>query len=117
MLPDIPDIFFQLYQLQVSCKVSEASYDSPTFTCMLSIPVGIMLREQAVWFLLLEQFPVPLAGSYKLEQVTALKDVWKFVFSEKMQEKLGKSFEYNSSPFQINVQICHRDDESECSAL
>lgn len=76
-----------------------------------------MLREQAAWFHLHEKFTQFSLGSFKLDQVTALKDVWKFMFTETMQTKLGKTFEYNSSPFQITVNICYKDDTTECGVL
>jgi hypothetical protein len=84
---------------------------------MVSLPVAIMLREQAVWFLVTEKFPVLLSTNFKIDQVTSLKDVWKFVFSEALELKLKKKFEYSSSSFQIQVNVLYQDEISECGAL
>ncbi len=84
---------------------------------MVSLPVAIMLREQAVWFLLTEKFPELLSNNLKIEYVTSLKDVWKMVYTETLEKKLRKKLEYNSSPFQVQINVLYQDEESECSAL
>ena len=97
----------------------KADYDSPSFSCMVSLPVSLMMREQAAWFHLTAKFPQLLLPEIKAsaEQITNLKDVWKFAFTETMALKLGKQFEFNSSPFQVTVNVCYKDDESECACL
>ena len=78
-----------------------------------------MMREQAAWFHLTAKFPQLLSSEIKAsaEQITNLKDVWKFAFTETMAQKLGKQFEFNSSPFQVTVNISYKNDESECACL
>ena len=83
---------------------------------MVSLPVSVMLREQAVWFLLKEKFPKQLADQ-KLDHVTNLKDVWKFIFSHSMEERLNKTFEFNSSPFQVQINVLYKNEDEECKAL
>ncbi|XP_046459555.1 tRNA pseudouridine synthase Pus10-like isoform X2 [Daphnia pulex] len=102
---------------EISQRVIESDYDSPTFSCMVSLPVAIMLREQAVWFLVTEKFPELLSTNFKIDHVTSLKDVWKFVFSEALELKLKKKLEYSSSSFQIQVNVLYQDEISECGAL
>lgn len=92
-------------------------YDSPTFSCMISLPVAIILREQAVWYLLTEKIPHLLTCNLRVDYVTSLKDVWKFVFTEMFEEKLNKKLEYSSSPFQVQISVLYEDEERECSAL
>lgn len=84
---------------------------------MVSLPVAIMLREQAVWFLLVEKFPDLLSKNWKIDHVTSLKDVWKFVYTELLEQKLNKQLEYSSSPFQIQINILYKDEDMECRAL
>jgi len=83
---------------------------------MVSLPVCLMLREQSVWFSLVEKFPQLLTGQ-KLDFVTSLKDVWKFLFCQTLEAKLGKKFEFNSSPFQITIHVLYKDETSECNCL
>lgn len=101
---------------QIAQQVSKMGYDSPTFSCMVSLPVAVMLRDQAVWFLLKEKFPSLMADE-KLDCVTLLKDVWKFIFAPKLAVKLDKKFEFNSSPFQIQIHVLYKDEDSECRCL
>lgn len=96
----------------------EADYDSTTFSCMVSLPVAIMLREQCCWFMLTEKFPeLIVTHKLKIEYVTSLKDVWKMVFTEMLEKKVKKQLEYNSSPFQVQINVLYQDEESECRAL
>ncbi|KZS19858.1 putative tRNA pseudouridine synthase Pus10 [Daphnia magna] len=102
---------------EVCQQVLKFDCDSATFSCMVSLPVAIMLREQAVWFLLTEKFPDLLSKNLKIDYVTSLKDVWKFVFTEALEKKLNKQLEHSSSPFQIHISILYKDEISECGAL
>ena len=102
---------------QICQQVFDMDYDSPTFSCMVSLPVAVMLREQAAWFLLTEKIPQLLDSNLKVEYVTSLKDVWKFVYAKTFEAKLNNKFEYNSSPFQIQLHVLYEDEETECNAL
>ena len=86
---------------------------------MVSLPASVMMREQAAWFQLTAKFPQLLTSFSKVayEHITNLKDVWKYAFTETMALKLGKVFEFNSSPFQITVNVSYKDDEAECACL
>ena len=68
----------------------KADYDSPSFSCMVSLPASVMIREQAAWFQLIAKFPQLLTSFSKVayEHVTNLKDVWKYAFTETMASKL-----------------------------
>ena len=84
---------------------------------MVSVPVATMIREQAVCFQLNDKFPELKSNITKIDLVTTLKDVWKFMFTETLGKKLNKKLEYNSSPFQIQVNVLYQDEDSECGAL
>lgn len=84
---------------------------------MVSLPVAIILREQAVWFMLTEKIPELLFNNLKIEYVTSLKDVWKYVYTDILEEKLHKTLEYSSSPFQVQINVLYQDEDSECGAL
>ena len=110
-------ILINYFYLKIAKHVIESDYDSPTFACMVSLPIAIMLREQAVWFLITEKFPKLLPPNFTVDHVTSLKDVWKFVFSEMLEFKLKKKLAHSSSSFQIQVSVLYPDEISECGAL
>ena len=84
---------------------------------MLSLPPSVMLREHAVWLLAVDKYPEILSDVVKSEHITSLKDVWKFITTAIIEEKVGKKFELNTSPLQVQVNVAYKNDEQECSCL
>ena len=76
-----------------------------------------MIREHAVWVMLVEKFPAKFKGRDEFEDITSLREVWKFVHSKVIGKNSGKQYAVNSSPFQVQVSILYAEDEAECGKL
>lgn len=98
-------------------RIIKADYDAVTFNCTISLPIALMLREHAIWLMLVEEFPNIYKTEVKTEYVTSLKDVWKYINVEDIGEKINKRFELNNSPFQVQINVLWADDEKECKTL
>ena len=97
--------------------IIKADYDAESFTVHVTYPVALLLREHAVWLKLMEKFPETYKNLVKTDYVTSLKDAWKYVNCEAMGKLIDKKFEYNDSPFVVQVNLLYNDDNSECSCL
>lgn len=113
----LQDSFFGDGLDEVCRKIVESNYDCKTYSLMLSLPPSVMLREHAVWLLAVDKYPEILSDVVKSEHITSLKDVWKFITTAIIEEKVGKKFELNTSPLQVQVNVAYKNDEQECSCL
>lgn len=84
---------------------------------MVSLPASVMLREHAVWLLVTDKYPEILSDAVKADHITSLKDVWKFVTTRTIEEKIQKQSEINTSPLQVQINLVYKNDEQECNCL
>ncbi|XP_071450586.1 tRNA pseudouridine synthase Pus10 isoform X2 [Hetaerina americana] len=104
------------------CKDVEAKgYDAKSFTCALSLPVSLQIREKSVLLFLSRQFPAVYAmndmpnGFYNYVN---LKDAWKWTYGAKIAELLNMKMDFGPiQDFFIEVNITYPDDEKESSCL
>ncbi|XP_046383655.1 tRNA pseudouridine synthase Pus10 [Ischnura elegans] len=101
--------------------VKAMGYDAKSFTCALSLPPSLQLREKSVLFFLSQRFPVVYSlsdfpnGFYNY---VTLKDAWKWTYGTKIAEILNKKNDNSpSQDFFVEVNITYSDDEKECSCL
>jgi len=102
---------------EVCQQINENNYDSKTYSCMLSLPAAVMLREHAAWLLVTDKYQDILSDAVKADHITSLKDVWKFITTATIEETIGKTSEINTSPLQVQVNLNYKHDEQECSCL
>ncbi|XP_025834214.1 putative tRNA pseudouridine synthase Pus10 [Agrilus planipennis] len=92
-----------------------AEYDSKTFTCSVSMPVNILLREHLVKIDLKRKFP----DFYKDDtQETQLNKIWKVVIKNKLASKLNKTFQNSViCNFSVNIILDYEDEDQELKLL
>lgn len=103
--------------LQIVKAVEEENYDNPTFNIAFTLPVSFYLRAHSLLTFLLNNFPGHVKSSLPLGVVTVgVKDVWKYVFAEKVAKQVNKMFS-TESDLRIQVGIEYVDDHAESSCL
>nr|XP_022903062.1 putative tRNA pseudouridine synthase Pus10 [Onthophagus taurus] len=91
------------------------SYDSPVFTCSISMPACILLREHSMRLYLENKFPEFFTEGNK---EIPLNRAWKMFVKASISKYLLKDFETSDScDFAINISYDHKDDETELSSL
>lgn len=91
------------------------SYDSNVFTCSVSFPASIYVREHSTRLDLENRYP-----DYFTRDIleTQLNKVWKWIIRSKIEEKLSKKFECSDvCDFSINIVLKYELDAKELSVL
>ncbi|XP_063985172.1 tRNA pseudouridine synthase Pus10 [Diachasmimorpha longicaudata] len=94
--------------------------DSPTFTCALSVPMSLTLREKFLDISIRENLDLPPNDlEHLFLRIESIKDVWKIQMLPRIEAKISKtSITGNSpSPFLIDISLIHDCDESDYDYL
>ncbi|KAI4461840.1 hypothetical protein MML48_5g00009058 [Holotrichia oblita] len=104
-----------LTQIIQSSKLDKArQYDSEVFTCSISMPAAILLREHSMQIYLKNQFP----SLYKENTEIPLNRVWKVFVKNELGRCLQKEFENSDTcNFSINVAMSYPLDTEELDNL
>ncbi|KRT85572.1 hypothetical protein AMK59_2769 [Oryctes borbonicus] len=104
-----------LSQIIQSDKLDKAKqYDSTVFTCSISMPASILLREHSMQIYLKNKFP----NIYKENGEIPLNRVWKIFVKHALGKYLGKIFENSDTcDFFINVTMEYEQDIMELNHL
>ncbi|OAD54820.1 Putative tRNA pseudouridine synthase Pus10 [Eufriesea mexicana] len=104
---------------KIEVEVKKQNYDSETFTCALTVPVCISLRERFLHIQCAMQLNFSketlLEFRTKLQNV---KDVWKWIMTPKIEQAIMKQVNLTiSSPFLIEIILTYKCNEKECETL
>jgi len=97
-------------------QVLSENFEFDSFTCAITIPVSILLREHAIWVLLREKYPKLYFGLDKVSSILFIKDIWKMMNARHLSQKLSVKDEKDSK-FIIRLQFEHEKSDQECNFL
>ncbi|XP_015586235.1 putative tRNA pseudouridine synthase Pus10 isoform X1 [Cephus cinctus] len=105
---------------KVVSEVKKEDHDCPTFTCALTIPIAVQLRERSVQICLGHEFGLSESSLSSLKlRVQSVKDIWKYTAIPLIERATGKhadSVTINAS-FIIDIFFTYSNDENECKLL
>ena len=89
-----------------------SSYDADHFTLALSLPVATTLRNHAIALYLTSK-----DDTFDSDDVVPIKQIWKWVFSKRVQDKVGKrnaNGDWGQFFVELNVEFEQEAEELEC---
>ncbi|XP_011692515.1 PREDICTED: putative tRNA pseudouridine synthase Pus10 [Wasmannia auropunctata] len=98
---------------KIAEKVKERDYDSTTFTCALTVPVSIKLREHVLYAYVSKETDIHEDALSTLRtRLQSVKDIWKSFMIPQLEEAMGKRADLSTpSPFLVEVFLTYADDE------
>ncbi|XP_017890475.1 putative tRNA pseudouridine synthase Pus10 [Ceratina calcarata] len=100
-------------------EVEKENYDCETFTCALTIPVCINLRERFLHMRCASQLELSRDTLVTLKvKLQSVKDIWKWMVTSKIEKSIKKKFDSTTpSPFLIEIILIYRYNEKDCEAF
>ncbi|XP_011303738.1 putative tRNA pseudouridine synthase Pus10 [Fopius arisanus] len=105
---------------QIAEAIKAEDNDSPTFTCALSVPMSLTLREKSLDLSIRQNLSLPPADlSHLFLRIESIKDVWKVQMLPKIESMISKRSISGGtpSPFLIDISLIHDRDESDYEYL
>jgi len=112
----LQDSFMSNVLEEVSKEMKDSDYVSDHFMVAISVPVSLMLREHALKIRIDEI----TKGEFDEEEVPAVKQVWKWVFSPRLAKRLGDGMTLvtgDNCEFYIELQLDAGTDEADLESL
>ncbi|KAG7197032.1 hypothetical protein KM043_017564 [Ampulex compressa] len=112
---EMQDIVIQ----KVVQEMKKQNHDCPTFTCALTVPVSVRLRERFMHARVVQELGLSDSFASSLStKIQNLKDVWKLIVIPKIEKATGKAADLTTpSPFLIEIFLMYENDEKECKEL
>ncbi|KAF7393997.1 hypothetical protein HZH68_010816 [Vespula germanica] len=100
-------------------EVKKQNYDCSTFTCALTVPISLCLRERSLHIYIAKKFDLTKSDFNNLKYKTLnVKDVWKWIALPRLEDTIGKRPDLTKpSPFLLEICFVYACDENECCAL
>lgn len=104
---------------RITEEVKIQNYDCTTFTCALTVPVSLNLRERSLHIFLSKKLNLTQDGINVLKYKTQnIKDVWKWINLPKLKSAIGKNPDLiTPSPLLLEIFFIYENDEKECCEL
>ncbi|KAK0182934.1 hypothetical protein PV327_001016 [Microctonus hyperodae] len=102
---------------QIIDSVNSSGFDSPTFTCNLSIPASLNLRERYIYISLTQKFNLSKDQLCYLKLRTQnIKEVWKMQMLSAVEAGILKQQISGAIPslFSIDITYDHANDQEDC---
>jgi len=99
--------------MQIAEKVKKKDYDCTTFTCALTVPVSIKLREHILYAYMSKEMDIHESALSTLRtRLQSVKDIWKSFMIPQLEQATGKCADLSTpSPFLIEIFLTYADDE------
>lgn len=99
--------------MQIVEKVKEKDYDCTTFTCALTVPVSMKLREQVLYAYISKEIDIhESALNIFRAKLQSVKDIWKLFMIPQLEQTIGKRADLSTpSPFLIEIFLMYTNDE------
>lgn len=105
---------------RIQDAIEKENYDCRTFSCALTVPVSVPLRERLLYAYCTAELNLSKATVDSLKmKIQNVKDVWKWVVIPKLEPVLKKRADQLpvQSGFSIKVFYTYEYDDDECKAL
>ncbi|XP_071571940.1 tRNA pseudouridine synthase Pus10 [Temnothorax nylanderi] len=98
---------------KIAEKVKEKDYDCTTFTCALTVPVSVKLREHVLYAYMSKETDIHESVLSTLRtRLQSVKDIWKSFMIPQLEQAMGKRADLSTpSPFLIEIFLTYADDE------
>ncbi|XP_071654054.1 tRNA pseudouridine synthase Pus10 [Temnothorax longispinosus] len=98
---------------KIAEKVKEKDYDCTTFTCALTVPVSVKLREHVLYAYMSKEIDIHESVLSTLRtRLQSVKDIWKLFMIPQLEQAMGKRADLSTpSPFLIEIFLTYADDE------
>ncbi|KYM97355.1 PREDICTED: putative tRNA pseudouridine synthase Pus10 [Cyphomyrmex costatus] len=98
---------------KIAEKVREKDYDCMTFTCALTVPVSVKLREHILYAYMSKEMDIHESILNTLKtKLQNVKDIWKSFIIPQLEQATEKHADLSTpSPFLIEVLLMYADDE------
>ncbi|XP_011876849.1 PREDICTED: putative tRNA pseudouridine synthase Pus10 [Vollenhovia emeryi] len=99
---------------KIAEKVEGKNYDCTTFTCALTVPVSMKLREHILYAYMSKEIDIHESTLNTLKaRLQSVKDIWKSFMMPKLEQAMGKRADLSTpSPFLIEIFLTYVDDEA-----
>lgn len=99
--------------MQIAEKVKEKDYDCVTFTCALTVPVSVKLREHILYAYMSKETDIHESALSILKmRLQSVKDIWKSFMIPQLEQAMEKCADLSTpSPFLIEISLTYEDDE------
>ncbi|XP_047354542.1 tRNA pseudouridine synthase Pus10 [Vespa velutina] len=100
-------------------EVKKENYDCSTFTCALTVPISLCLRERSLHIYIGKKFNLTKPDFTNLKYKTLnVKDIWKWIALPRLEDTIGKRPDLTKpSPFLLEICFVYACDENECCTL
>ncbi|XP_014613553.1 PREDICTED: putative tRNA pseudouridine synthase Pus10 [Polistes canadensis] len=104
---------------RIKQKVQNENYDCSTFTCALTVPISLFLRERSLHIYVAKKLNLTKDEYSTLKYKTLnVKDIWKWIALPKLEDIIGKRPDLTTpSPFLLEIFFLYVNDENECYTL
>ncbi|XP_011268962.1 putative tRNA pseudouridine synthase Pus10 [Camponotus floridanus] len=93
-------------------EVNKKGYDCTTFTCALTVPVSVKLREHILYAHISKELDIHKSVVDVLKtRLQNIKDIWKLFMIPKLEQAMKKCADLLTSPFLIEVFLTYTNDE------
>lgn len=98
---------------EIAEKVKEKDFDCSTFTCALTVPVSMKLREHVLYAYMSKEIDIPESNlSTFRTRLQSVKDIWKLFMIPEVEEATEKRADLATpSPFLLEIFLMYTDDE------
>ncbi|XP_033127909.1 putative tRNA pseudouridine synthase Pus10 [Anneissia japonica] len=114
-LGTLQDKYSSLFVSKVIATVQEADHKFESFQLSVSLSVQFILRQHAIWKHLQTNYE-SVYSKRKLDEISTIKDVLKWVYGPKLSSPLDVRFS-PMSLFEIGLSISHAATSRECDFL
>ncbi|XP_031835606.1 pseudouridine synthase 10 [Nomia melanderi] len=104
---------------KIQTEVEKQNYDSDTFSCALTIPTCVSLRERILHAKWIDKFSLIKDELHQLKRkLETIKDIWKAVVTPKLEKAVNKKVDLiTPSAFLIEIILSYKENDKECEAL
>jgi len=100
---------------EIARAVCQQQFEYDNFLCSISIPVSMLLREYGTLLALCHVMP-SIFEDISRDNITPVKDVWKWVNGPRLASALNCPFD-QKSPFEIVISFVYAQNDKECKFL
>ena len=114
----LQDVYMMPRVNEIITSIKTSGYDADKFTLSISLPISLSIREHSLWLHLEKAGKDIIDGNLSKEDVTPLKQVWKYVYPELVTSQVGLTHESgDTADFYVELVVLWEKDTEEMKAM